>query len=91
MDKGTLIRTIVLAIAFINQFLVAFGLYEIPGTEEQQTAFITAVFTAVIGTIAWFKNNYITSRGKKQREVLMAHNLAKNQSKDNEDVLKEKY
>lgn len=81
MDKGTLIRTIVLAIAFINQFLVAFGLYEIPGTEEQQTAFITAVFTAVIGTIAWFKNNYVTAKGKQQKDLLVAHNLAENQSK----------
>ncbi|MER2057230.1 MAG: phage holin [Niallia sp.] len=75
MDKGTLIRTIVLAIAFINQFLVAFGLYEIPGTEEEQTAFITAAFTTIIGTIAWFKNNYVTAKGKKQKEVLKENNL----------------
>ncbi len=81
MDKGTLIRTIVLFIALVNQFLVSFGLYEIPGTEEEQTAFISAVFTAIAGTIAWFKNNYVTSRGKKQKDLLVAHNLAKNQSK----------
>nr|WP_217988650.1 phage holin [Niallia circulans] len=81
MDKGTLIRTIVLFIALVNQFLVSFGLYEIPGTAEEQTAFISAVFTFVTAVIAWFKNNYVTARGKKQKDLLVAHNLAKNQSK----------
>ncbi|MED5102427.1 phage holin [Niallia circulans] len=81
MDKGTLIRTIVLFIALVNQFLVSFGLYEIPGTAEEQTAFISAVFTFVTAVIAWFKNNYVTAKGKKQKDLLVAHNLAKNQSK----------
>jgi len=74
-DKGTLIRTIVLFIALVNQFLVSFGLYEIPGTAEEQTAFISAIFTFVTAVIAWFKNNYVTSRGKKQKEVLKEKNL----------------
>lgn len=81
MDKGTLIRTVVLFIALVNQFLVSFGLYEIPGTAEEQTAFISAIFTFVTAVIAWFKNNYVTARGKKQKDLLVAHNLAKNQSK----------
>ncbi|WP_413466076.1 phage holin [Niallia circulans] len=81
MDRGTIIRTIVLFIALLNQFLVSFGLYEIPGTAEEQTAFISAVFTFVTAVIAWFKNNYVTARGKKQKDLLVAHNLAKNQSK----------
>jgi len=77
MDKGTLIRTIVLFIALLNQFLVSFGLYEIPGTAEEQTALLSAVFTFVTAAIAWFKNNYITAKGKKQKDLLVAHNLAK--------------
>lgn len=77
MDKGTVIRTIVLAIALINQFLVSFGLYEIPGTAEEQTAFLSAVFTFVAAVIAWFKNNYVTSVGKKQKEVLKRNGLTK--------------
>ncbi len=81
MDRGTIIRTIVLFIALVNQFLVSFGLYEIPGTAEEQTAFISAVFTFVTAVIAWFKNNYVTAKGKKQKDLLVAHNLAKNQSK----------
>ena len=81
MDRGTIIRTIVLFIALVNQFLVSFGLYEIPGTAEEQTAFISAVFTFITAVIAWFKNNYVTAKGKKQKDLLVAHNLAKNQSK----------
>jgi SPP1 family holin len=77
MDKGTIIRTILLFIALVNQFLVCFGLYEIPGTAEEQTAFISAVFTFVTTVIAWFKNNYVTEKGKKQKDLLVAHNLAK--------------
>lgn len=75
MDKGTIIRTIVLAVALVNQFLVSFGLYEIPGTAEDQTMILTAVFTSIAGGIAWFKNNYITVKGKKQKEVLKENNL----------------
>lgn len=77
MDKGTVIRTLVLFIALINQFLVSFGLYEIPGTAEEQTALLSAVFTFVTAVVAWFKNNYITNKGQKQKELLVAHNLAK--------------
>ncbi|WP_432806367.1 phage holin [Niallia taxi] len=78
MDRGTLIRTIVLFIALLkNQFLVSLGLYEIPGTAEDQTAFLSAVFTFVTASVAWFKNNYITVKDKKQKELFVAHNLAK--------------
>ncbi|WP_440706239.1 phage holin [Heyndrickxia oleronia] len=77
MDKGTVIRTIVLAIALLNQFLVGFGLYEIPGTEEEQTIVLSSVFTFIAAAIAWFKNNYLTAKGKKQREVLKDKGLTK--------------
>jgi SPP1 family holin len=75
MDKGTIIRTIVLVLALINQFLVSQGLYKIPGTAEEQTAFVSTVFTLGASTWAWFKNNYITAKGKKQKEVLKKHGL----------------
>lgn len=77
MDKGTVVRTIVLAIALINQFLVSFGLYKIPGTVEEQTDLLSAVFPFVTAAIAWFKNNYVTVKGKKQNEVLQKEGLTK--------------
>jgi len=77
MDKGTLIRTIVLFIALLNQILVSCGLYKIPGTAEQQTEVLSTLFTLVTSVIAWFKNNYVTAKGKKQKEVLKQQNLTK--------------
>lgn len=77
MDKGTLIRTIVLFVALVNQFLVSYGLYEIPGTAEEQTAFLSALFTFAASTWAWFKNNYITAKGRRQKEVLQRNYLTK--------------
>ena len=75
MDRGTLIRTLVLAIALVNQVLVSFGLYEIPGTSEDWTNYLTNAFTVIAAAIAWFKNNYVTAKGKMQKVVLKANNL----------------
>ncbi|WP_150911120.1 phage holin [Niallia taxi] len=77
MDRGTLIRTLVLAIALVNQVLVSVGLYEIPGTSEEWTNILTNAFTAISAAVAWFKNNYVTAKGKMQKEVLKANNLTK--------------
>ncbi|WP_141432401.1 phage holin [Bacillus sp. 03113] len=77
MDKWTAIRTIVLFIALLNQFLSTYGLTEIPGTSEEQTLVLSTVFTAVTAIIAWFKNNYVTAKGKKQKELLKKHGLTK--------------
>jgi len=77
MDRGTLIRTAVLVLALINQFLVTAGLNPIPGSEDAWGEFITWVITAATATWAWFKNNYVTAKGKKQREVLKAKGLTK--------------
>jgi len=75
LDKGTVIRTLVLIIALVNQFLVSFGLYEIPGTSEDWTHFLTNAFTVITAVIAWFKNNYVTAKGKQQKDVLKVNNL----------------
>lgn len=75
IDRGTLIRTIVLAVALMNQFLTSFGLTKIPGTTDQQILVISTVFTSVTAIIAWFKNNYLTAKGIKQKEVLQKNGL----------------
>ncbi|WBX78691.1 phage holin [Virgibacillus salarius] len=33
------------------------------------------IFTVCASVWAWFKNNYVTVKGKKQKEVLQANNL----------------
>ena len=77
IDKGSTVRTIVLAIALINQFLAALGLTTIPGTTDEQILVISTLFTAATAIVAWFKNNYITAKGIKQKEVLKKNGLTK--------------
>ncbi|GAF66934.1 holin [Bacillus sp. TS-2] len=38
---------------------------------------ISTIITAIVAAVAWFKNNYVTAKGKKQKEVLQKQGLAK--------------
>ncbi|MCT1577941.1 phage holin [Oceanobacillus kimchii] len=74
MDKSTIIRTIALAIAWINMLLSNYGLQPIPVVSED----IIAEILAGLATVwAWFKNNYVTLKGKRQKDVLLQNNLTK--------------
>ncbi|GLO66118.1 phage holin [Oceanobacillus kimchii] len=74
MDKGTIIRTIALGIAWANMLLSNYGLQPIPVVSEDIIAEILAGFATVW---AWFRNNYITFKGKKQKQVLQEEGLTK--------------
>ncbi|MBG9488281.1 phage holin [Bacillus subtilis] len=83
-DKGTVIRTVLLLIALINQTMLMLGKSPVDIQEEQVNQLADALYSAgsivfTIGTtlIAWFKNNYVTEKGKKQRDVLRDNNLTK--------------
>lgn len=83
-DKGTVIRLVLLLFALINQTLIVLGLPVVPIEEGQITSLIDAIylvgsilFTIVTALIAWFKNNYVTKKGMKQKEVLQENNLTK--------------
>ncbi|OEH53113.1 holin [Oceanobacillus sp. E9] len=74
MDKSTIIRTIALAIAWINMLLSNYGLQPIPVVSED----IIAEILAGLATVwAWFKNNYVTLKGKRQKDLLLQNNLTK--------------
>ncbi len=75
MDKGTLIRTIVLAIALINQILTATGYSPLPIEDNQVEVIVSTTFTVVVALWTWWKNNYVSKKGQKQAEVLDEHNL----------------
>lgn len=66
IDKGTIIRTVLLALALLNQSLVLAGYSPLPFEDAQVEVFLTGAFTAVTALWAWFKNNDITrkARGK---------------------------
>ncbi|WP_079708824.1 phage holin [Paraliobacillus ryukyuensis] len=70
MDKKSLIRTIVLVVALINQALVATNLNPISGSEEVWGEVTSIIITGAVAVWAWFKNNYVTAKGKAQKEVI---------------------
>ncbi|MEK5133664.1 phage holin [Bacillus sp. FSL W8-0645] len=71
-------------IALINQELIMFGKPVLPIDEDQVTSLadtlylaVSMIFTIVTTLMAWFKNNYVTDKGKLQKEVLKEKGLTK--------------
>ena len=60
ISAGTIGRTVCLALALINQFLILFGKGTIPFAEDDIYQFVSMLFTAVATVVAWWKNNSFT-------------------------------
>jgi SPP1 family holin len=58
--KETIIRTILLIVAIINQVLTSAGKNPIPFSDEEIYGAITAVITVAMTAWAWWKNNSFT-------------------------------
>ncbi|MBY8913327.1 phage holin [Bacillus sp. YC2] len=83
-DKGSVVRTVLLFIALANQVLVMFGKDVLPIADDQVNDLADAVylggsigFTIIMSLVTWFKNNYVTKKGHKQKAVLKQHDLTK--------------
>ena len=61
MSKETIIRTVILIVALLNQVLVITGHSIFPVNEDQLTELISVAFTVVTALIAWWKNNSFTA------------------------------
>ncbi|MCY8548706.1 phage holin [Bacillus haynesii] len=84
LDKGTVVRTVLLFIALVNQTLIMFGKAALPISEDQVNTLADAlyltgstIFTIVTTLVAWYKNNYVTGKGKQQKKVLKQKGLTK--------------
>ncbi len=60
IKKETIIRTIVLVIALVNQILTSTGHTILPIEDEQVTELITLLVTIGASVWAWWKNNSFT-------------------------------
>ncbi|MCY8464851.1 phage holin [Bacillus atrophaeus] len=83
-DKGTVIRTVLLLLALVNQTLLMFGKSPLDISEEQVNQLAdtfyaagSVLFTVATTLAAWFKNNYVTEKGKRQQSLLKQNNLTK--------------
>lgn len=75
MDKGTIIRTIALLVALVNQILVLFDKSPLPIDSVFLEQFLSVLFTIITSVIAWFKNNYVTKKGHRQKDALLEKGL----------------
>lgn len=74
MDTMTKVRTIALVITWVNMILSHYGLKPIPIVSDEDISLVLAGISTVF---AWFYNNYVTAKGKQQKEVLKINKLTK--------------
>lgn len=62
ITAGTIARTIILALALVNQVLTACGISVIPIDDESIQTIVATTFTVVTAVVAWWKNNSFTKK-----------------------------
>lgn len=60
ITKGTIARTVLLAVALINMLLTNSGHSILPFSDAEINQFISDGFAIVVAIIAWWKNNSFT-------------------------------
>jgi SPP1 family holin len=68
--SGTIARTVVLAVALINQLLTAFGYNVIDISNDTINTLISTIFTIVTALVAFWKNNSFTKAALEADEVM---------------------
>ncbi|MDF2857960.1 MAG: hypothetical protein K0Q87_3811 [Neobacillus sp.] len=71
ISKGTVIRTICLGIALINQIFTIAGHSPLPIDDETVNLAVTTTATIVTSLAAWWKNNSFTSAAIEADELLI--------------------
>lgn len=72
ISVGTIVRTICLALALINQLLVVSGHSVLPIADEQVEQIITLGATLITSLVAWWKNNSFTQAAITADETLQS-------------------
>lgn len=72
IKAGTIARTIILALALINQILSISGRPVIPIEDEVIEQTVSYVITVVVALVAWWKNNSFTLAARKGDERMEA-------------------
>lgn len=70
ISAGTIARTVVLALALLNQILTATGHNIINISDEDVNTLISTIFTIITALIAWWRNNSFTQSALKADEVM---------------------
>lgn len=78
MKKDTIVRTIVLALALINQIFALVGIPQLNIDDDTIYQAVTLIATIVSSVWAWWKNNSFTRAARAADETMIA---LKNQNK----------
>lgn len=62
IEKGTIVRTVALIFALINQVLVISGYNPLPFTDEEFGQAVSMCLTTLASLWAWWKNNSFTQK-----------------------------
>ena len=83
VNNSTIIRLVVLVIAWINQIAVTFGCYEVPNISQDAIYLIATTITIAITVVSYWKNNSWTSNAKTADAIL---DLITNSGITSEDI-----
>lgn len=70
VEKGTIVRTVVLVAALANQALTISGHSPLPFSEDEIAQGVSMLLTTVAAMAAWWKNNSFTQAAIKADELL---------------------
>ena len=70
ITAGTLARTIILALALINQILSAAGHPVLPIEDAQVETLVSTAWTVIAALVAWWKNNSFTAAAQNGDAVM---------------------
>lgn len=84
IPADTIIRTVVLTIALINQILTARGKNPLPFAENEIYELLTYLFTVGASVWAWWKNNSFTQAAIKADSFMHALKSRSIQDSENE-------
>lgn len=72
ISHGTIIRTICLILALVNNCLTMAGHSPLPIEDEQLTELLSQIFVIVTAVAAWWKNNSFTRAALEGDKVMHA-------------------
>lgn len=64
ISKGTIVRTVMLAIVILNMILQHFGFDLINVSESQVLAFVEMLIELAVIIVAWWKNNSFSEKAR---------------------------
>ena len=70
ISKVTVIRTVLLVVALVNQGLAIFGKSPLPFSDESISNFISLVFVVATTAWAWWKDNDFTKKARVRKEQI---------------------